>query len=94
MKAERSLFGILTFLAMHTLVVAASEALSGDAGAALKHAGGNRSELEAALREMKGIDGVSPKSQTLIHARVHHLTLVTCDRKLIASPHVKTLSTR
>jgi PIN domain nuclease of toxin-antitoxin system len=27
-------------------------------------------------------------------ARAHQLTLVTCDRKLIASPHVKTLSTR
>jgi predicted nucleic acid-binding protein len=27
-------------------------------------------------------------------ARAHQLTLVTCDRKLIASPHVKTLFTR
>lgn len=27
-------------------------------------------------------------------ARAHHLTVVTCDRKLIASPHVKTLPTR
>ncbi|NQX01351.1 PIN domain-containing protein [bacterium] len=27
-------------------------------------------------------------------ARAHYITLVTCDRKLIASPRVKTLSTR
>lgn len=30
----------------------------------------------------------------IIAATAHQLTLVTCDRKLIASPHVKTLSTR
>lgn len=55
-KAKRSLFGILTLFVMHTLVLSAAADPSGYLHTALNHAGGNRSELETALRAAKGKD--------------------------------------
>lgn len=56
MKAESSLFGILTLFVMHTLVLSAAAGPSSGVQVALKHAGGNRSELESGLREVNGND--------------------------------------
>lgn len=56
MKLKTSLFGIMALFAMHTLVLSAAEGPSGEVRAALKHVGGNHTELETALRAVMGKD--------------------------------------
>jgi hypothetical protein len=55
-KVERSRFGILTFLVLQAQMLSAAVEPAGDVHVALKHVGYNRSELETALREVKGED--------------------------------------
>lgn len=73
MKAERSLFRILTLFVMHTLVLSAGVEPSSEVQVALKHAGGNRNELKTALREVNGKDA----EYLIAHASQYDLVNLT-----------------
>ena len=67
---------ILAIFALHTTVLAADVGWPGEVRDALKHAGGNRSELEAALRTVKGKD----TEYLIAHASQYDLVNLTCQQ--------------
>ena len=87
MRIERTLFGILSFLVMFTSMLSAVVEPSIDVQSALEHAGGNRGELESALRAVMGKD----TDYMILHASQYDLVNltakqvienVTCARKV------------
>ena len=73
MRIERPLFDILSFLVMFTSMLSAGAELSIDVESALERAGGNRDELESALRAVKGKD----TDYLLLHAPQYDLVNLT-----------------
>ena len=76
MKVKKPLFGILTLFVILTIELSAAVEPFGDVRVALRHAGGNRSELEAARREVKGKD----TEYLITHASQYDLVNLTAQQ--------------
>ncbi len=75
MKSKDLIFRVLILFAMHAIVLVKAAELSGDLHEVLKHAGGNRIELQTALREAKGGD----TEYLITHASQYDLVNLTAD---------------
>lgn len=75
MKSEHLIFDILIIFAMHAIMLVKAAEPSGDLHEVLSHAGGNRIELETALREAKGRD----TEYLITHASQYDLVNLTAD---------------